>query len=136
MTMIFHAGLFGQGHPLLGVELHGIELLGEFLVLRDRHVRLFHEPLAVVGLALPLARGHRVDAPVDEQPEAGLGEPFHPGGPLLGRFDGVAGAVGGEGGKTGPRAGHGQQGCQASSGGNDGFNMRDSSSRLQGENSG
>ena len=74
---VFHAGVLGQAHPLLGVELHRVELAGELLVLRDGHLGLLEEPFAVVGLALPLAGGHGIDAPVNEQPEAGLAEPGH-----------------------------------------------------------
>ena len=77
MTRYFTAGVLGRSAPLEGVKLDRVELSGKSVVLFTRHLGLELEPLAVIGLALPLARGHGVDAPVDEHPEFGVAEPRH-----------------------------------------------------------
>ena len=78
---VFHAGLFGHKHPVLGVVFRGVELFGEFLVFGDRDFGLAHDLLAeawdflaVVNTAQP-----GIDAPVDEHPEAGVAPPSHAG---------------------------------------------------------
>ena len=88
---VFHPGIFRDAHPFLCVELDGVELLSEFFVLRHGHVRLFQKPFGIVRFAVPLAGGHRIDAPVNEHPEASLAEPFHPLAFLRGRFGGRLG---------------------------------------------
>ena len=79
MTMYFMPASLAIAHPLLGVELDGIELVAELFVLRDGHLGLFQDPFAVVLLVLPLARRHGIHAPVDEHAELGLAEPVHAG---------------------------------------------------------
>ena len=98
---VFHAGILGQAHPFLGVELHRVELAGELLVLGDGHLGFLEEPFAVVGVAVPLAGGHGIDAPVNEQAEAGLAEPGHALVALGGRFGGLGNEGGGDEGQCG-----------------------------------
>ncbi len=77
---VLHAGVLGHLHPLLGIELHRIELRGQLLVLLDRDLGPVHDPLADAGdlLALPFPGGNGIQPPVDEQAELGLAEPVHP----------------------------------------------------------
>jgi hypothetical protein len=76
---VAHAGLFGQGHPGFGIELHRIEVFGQGFVLGHRNFGVEHDPLADAGdaLALPFAGRQGVQAPVDEQSEAGIAPPGH-----------------------------------------------------------
>lgn len=83
---VFHAGGLGEPDPGAGVELDGVKLVGEAFVLGDGHAGLFEEPLAVVGIALPFAGRHGVNAPVNEQTKASRVEPRHATGLGLGRF--------------------------------------------------
>ena len=85
---VFHPGRFGEADPLL-VELHGVELAGELLVLGNRHLGFLEKPLAVVGLAVPLARRHGINTPMNEQPEPGVMEPGHALVALGGGFSGL-----------------------------------------------
>ena len=66
---VFHPGIHGELDPLLGVELRRVELLGKWLVFLHGNLRVMHDPLADVGVFLPLpfAGRNRVEAPVDEQ---------------------------------------------------------------------
>ena len=90
---IFHPGVLGEAHPLFGVEPHGVELARELLVLGYRHLGFFEKPLAVIGLAVPLAGGHGINPPMDEQPEPGVAEPGHPLVALGGGFGGLGNEV-------------------------------------------
>ena len=64
----------------VGVELHGIELLGELRVVGHGNLAAVHDPLADAAdlLAVPGAGGHGVEAPVDEHAEPRLAPPGHP----------------------------------------------------------
>ena len=54
---VLHPRVLGELHPGVGVELHGVELLGELLVLGDRDLRAVHDPLAdAAGRACPSTR--------------------------------------------------------------------------------
>ena len=84
------AGLPGEAHPVVGVETHGIELRRKRRIFRDRNLLAVHHPLAAVGLVAVDAGQFGVDAPMDEQSELGLPEPFHfVGNGLRGRRRGV-----------------------------------------------
>ena len=87
---VLHAGGFGEGDDVMRAEAGGVELFGEGLVVGDGDGEVVHDPLAdVVGaLAVPLAGGDGVEAPVDEHAEAGLAPPLHAG-VALGRGLGV-----------------------------------------------
>ena len=74
---VLHAGRLGDGHPLVGVELHGVEALVEVVV-------LLHRRLASARPADLLAR-ERHGAPVDEHAEAQVAPPFHRLGPRRNR---------------------------------------------------
>ena len=78
---VTHARVFGDLHPLGRIELHGIELLGQLLVFRDRDVGTVHNPLAepVDLLAVPAAGWNRIQAPVDKHAEARVAPPLHAG---------------------------------------------------------
>ena len=90
---VLHAGVFGHLHPCFGIELHGVELLGELFVFLHRNLGAIHDPFADAGdrLAFPLAGGNAVEAPVDEQAELGFAKPFHL--LVLGHFGGRGGAA-------------------------------------------
>ncbi len=99
---VLHAGGFGEGDDVVGGEAGGIEVFGEGFVVGDGDGEVVHDPLAdVVGaLAVPLAGGDGVEAPVDEHAEAGFAPPCHAGVALGGGFgvlDGGDGVVGGLG---------------------------------------
>ena len=66
---VLHAGRLGDGHPLVGVELHGVEALVEVVV-------LLHRRLASARPADLLAR-KRHGTPVDEHAEAQVAPPLH-----------------------------------------------------------
>src|SRR5262249_26988280 len=76
---VFYAGAFSDGYPLPGIELHGIELRHQFLVLGDGNLRGFHDPFAGAfdWFAVPLAGGDRIKTPMNEHPEARLSKPSH-----------------------------------------------------------
>ena len=75
---VFHARVFRELHPLVGVELDRIELPGELLVFLHRDLRAVHDPLADAGnaAAFPLAGGNRVEPPVNEEAVLRLVEPL------------------------------------------------------------
>ena len=78
---VLHAGVLGDRHPLVGVELHRVELLGVAGVFGHGDLAVVHDPLADAAdlLAVVGAGGHAVEAPVDEHAEAGLAPPLHAG---------------------------------------------------------
>ncbi len=87
---VLHAGVLGHLHPGIGVELHGIELLGAAVRIRVTGILawfMIHSPIP--GMALPFhsPAGMAVEPPMNEQAELRLAEPFHPLvlGRLLGR---------------------------------------------------
>ncbi len=97
---VLHAGGLGEGDDVVGAEARWVELGREGLVVGDRDGEVVHDPLADVGgaLAVPLAGGDGVEAPVDEHAEAGLAPPLHAGVALGGGFgvlDGRDGMVDG-----------------------------------------
>src|ERR1700736_574915 len=99
---VLHAGGFREGHEVVSAEGGGVELGGEGLVVSDGNREVIHDPLADVGgsLAVPLAGGDGVEAPVDEHAEACLAPPLHAGVTLgggLGVLDGGGGGVDGGG---------------------------------------
>ena len=61
------AGILGEGHPLLGIEAHGVEPLCQRRVLGAGDRLVVHYPLA--------AAQQRVEAEMDEHAEAALVEP-------------------------------------------------------------
>jgi len=65
---VFHARVLDHAAPLVGIEIHRIELRGELLVVGDVDLVVVHDPFASAGDA--------VDAPVDEQPELRVLEPL------------------------------------------------------------
>src|SRR4029453_8967248 len=75
---VLHAGIQRELHPVVGLEPHRIELGGQLLVLANRNLRAVHDPLAEAerSLALPLAGGDRIQAPVNEEPVLRLAEPL------------------------------------------------------------
>ena len=79
--MYFMPASLAMLDPLVGVELHRVELLGVVGVLGHGDLAAVHDPLADAAdlLAVVGAGGHGVDAPVDEHAEAGLAPPFHAG---------------------------------------------------------
>ena len=99
---VLHACGFCEGDDVVGAEAGGIELGGEGFVVGDGDGEVVHDPLADVGgaLAVPLAGGDGVEAPVDEHAEAGFAPPLHAGVALGGGFgvlvggDGVVGRLG------------------------------------------
>ena len=99
---VLHAGGFGEGDDVVRGEAGGVEVFGEGFVVGDGDGEVVHDPLADVGgaLAVPLAGGDGVEAPVDEHAEAGFAPPLHAGVALGGSFgvlDGGDGVVGGGG---------------------------------------
>ena len=82
---VFHPGVLRELHPGVSVELGGIELPRELLVLLHRNLGAIHDPLAETErlLAFPFARRNGVKAPVDEHSVLRL---FEPGKPRLARF--------------------------------------------------
>ena len=80
---VFRAGVFGDLHPSLGVELDGIERVAERFILGSGDLSLLHDPLGVGFIAVPLACRDGIHAPVDKHAELRLTEPFHPGVALL-----------------------------------------------------
>jgi hypothetical protein len=87
---VLHAGGFGQGDDVVRAEASGVEVFREGFVVGDGDGEVVHDPLADVGgaLAVPLAGGDGVEAPVDEHAEAGFAPPLHSG-VALGRGFGV-----------------------------------------------
>ena len=85
---VLHAGGFCEGDDVVRGEAGGIELGGEGFVVGDGDGEVVHDPLADVSgaLAVPLASGDGVEAPVDEHAEAGFAPPFHAGVALGGGF--------------------------------------------------
>ena len=75
---VFHAGVLRQLHPVVGLELHGVELHYERLVLAHGNLRSVHDPFAEAerSLSLPFARRDRIEAPMDEEAVLRLPEPF------------------------------------------------------------
>jgi hypothetical protein len=74
---VLHARVTGGPGPLVGVEANRVEPLQELIVGVDRDLRRVPDPLAVVLLLAPLARGDGVEPPVDEQAEPRLAPPVH-----------------------------------------------------------
>ena len=74
---VLHAGVLGEPHPGVGVELHRVEPRGELLVFTHGDLCPVHDPFANAGHgpALPLAGGNGVEAPVNEEAELGLMKP-------------------------------------------------------------
>ena len=77
---VFHPRVFRRLNPLARVELNGVELGGEFLVVGHLHLLVREVPLrdALVALEVGRVGGHGVDAPVDEHPELRLAPPLRP----------------------------------------------------------
>ena len=100
---VFHAGGFGDGGPVIGVEIGGIELIGEFRVFPDGDLFVPLDPFA--------AAEDGVEAEVDEHAKAGLAPPGDAGFVLFRGFgeSGCGGGVGGRG-RGGQEKGDGQQG--------------------------
>src|SRR5260221_6237729 len=75
---VLHAGVLGDGHPLVGIELYRVELRGELLVVMHRNAGAKHDPFPkpVNRRAVPLPGGHGVNAPVNKHSEAGIGPPL------------------------------------------------------------
>jgi len=69
---VLHAGVLGDGHPLVGVEFYRVELRGELLVVTHRNGGAKHDPFTKPfnGRAVPLTGGHGVNAPVNKHSEA------------------------------------------------------------------
>ena len=82
---VFHAGLFGHEHPVLGIVFRGVELLGEFLVFGDRDFSPAHDLLAEAWNFLSVVNPSeaRIDTPVNEHAEAGVAPPGHTGVPIF-----------------------------------------------------
>ena len=80
---ILHAGALGGAGPFLRVEQVRVEVLEVLAVVLGRDLFVVLDPL--------VAGGHRVEAPVDEHPEAGFGEPVGAGGFLFHGLDGLDG---------------------------------------------
>ncbi len=76
---VLHPGILRHLDPFVRVEFDGIELAGEFLVFGHRDLGAVHDPLADAGdgFAVPLARRNGIQAPVNEQSEFCIPEPFH-----------------------------------------------------------
>lgn len=74
---VLHAGVLGDGDPLVRVEPDGVEFIGEFLVVFDGNFGVVHDPLADAGdfFAIPIAGGQRIEAPVDEHAETRVAPP-------------------------------------------------------------
>ena len=75
---VLHPRAFDQAHPLLGVEFHRVEWRHHpQLVLFQGDLLNAHQVLGVSrkGLAVPLAGGARIGAPVNEAAEARLAPP-------------------------------------------------------------
>src|SRR2546422_668318 len=76
---VFHPGLFGHANPLVGVELHRIELWEKLGVSREGNLQIVHEPLAgaAYGFAIPFAGCRRIKSEVNKHPEPGFAPPGH-----------------------------------------------------------
>ena len=76
---VFHAGFFGELHPLVGIVFDRIELLGVLAIFGHGNLAAVHDPLADAAdlLAVVGAGGHGIHAPVDEHAEPGLAPPGH-----------------------------------------------------------
>src|SRR5262245_65551732 len=75
---VFHPGVLSQLRPLFSIEFDGIELRGKLFVLLHRNLGAVHDPFADARNLLPLPgpRWNRIEAPMYEQTEFGLAEPF------------------------------------------------------------
>src|SRR6185436_7237430 len=103
----------GDPHPLVRVELHRVELGGDLRVLDERDLEVPHHVLGLAVLALPVAAVLRIEAPVDEHPEARLAPPLQPPRHRLGRLGAQQGlSVVGVAGVDGRRLGGGRDGGQ------------------------
>ena len=76
---VFHPGVLCDAHPFGRVELLGVELRCELLVLRAGDIGPRHDPLADLlrSLAVVLTRRHGIETPVDEHTEARVAPPRH-----------------------------------------------------------
>ena len=74
---VSHARVLGHLDPLVRVKFFRIKLSYEFVILVNRDFCTGADPLPMIGLAAPLSRGNRVQAPVDEQTKSGLSPPRH-----------------------------------------------------------
>ena len=76
---ILHARVLGDLHPLVGVEVDGIEAACELFVYVHGDPSPMLNPLADAGdaFAPPGAGGQGIEAPVDEEAEFGLPPPLH-----------------------------------------------------------
>ncbi len=77
---VAHSRFFRQQNPLVGVELNGVELLHQLLILVDGDLSVVHDPLADTGdaLAFPLTCRDGVKTPMDEHAELCLSPPSKP----------------------------------------------------------
>ncbi|MCU1247398.1 MAG: hypothetical protein JWQ49_427 [Edaphobacter sp.] len=93
---VLHTGGFGEGYDVVRAEAGGVEVFGEGFVVGDGDGEVVHDPFADVGgaLAVPLACGDGVEAPVDEHAEAGFAPPLHAGVALGGGFGVLDGGYG------------------------------------------
>ena len=71
------AGLGGEAHPCVGIEVNRVELGGEWCILGNGDALAMHDPLADAWheLTVPPAGRDGVEAPVDEEAEAGVAPP-------------------------------------------------------------
>ena len=76
---VFHAGLLGQCHPLLGIEIGRVECGRDCPVFLHRDLELLHDPLRYIPLfysiSLPFAPEYGIGPPMNEHPELAVLEP-------------------------------------------------------------
>ena len=111
---VFHPGCLGDAHPLIGVELDRVELLGILRVIGNRNLEIMHDPLADAMSLLTLIGSSRysIEPPMDKHSEAGLSKPLHAGVSMSWCFSGVRVLFGnsrGANGKGGTDKGEAQQ---------------------------
>ena len=80
MTRYFMPAALATATHCSALNLTGLKLLGVGLVLGHGDLGVVHDPFAQAGdfLAVILAGGHGVEAPMDEHAEARLAPPGHP----------------------------------------------------------
>ena len=75
---ILHTGVLCQLHPLVGIEINGIEDIRKLRVLLDRYLKLMHSPLTDMSdpLGSPFTLKDTVQTEVDHHSHFRLLEPF------------------------------------------------------------